>query len=123
MGDGAAIIPTDNTIYAPVSGEVTVAFETKHAYGIQSDNGAEILIHVGINTVELKGKNMESFVSPGQRVNAGDKLGTVDVQAVKDAGYDPTVMLIVTNSASYSSLNRKANQQVEHGDDVLTLNA
>ncbi|WP_308902842.1 sucrose-specific PTS transporter subunit IIBC [Latilactobacillus curvatus] len=123
MGDGAAIIPTDNTIYAPVSGEVTVAFETKHAYGIQSDNGAEILIHVGINTVELKGKNMESFVSPGQRVNAGDKMGTVDVQAVKDAGYDPTVMLIVTNSASYSSLNRKANQQVEHGDDVLTLNA
>ena len=62
MGNGAAVVPTDGTIYAPVDGELTVAYETKHAYGLKSDNGAEVLIHVGIDTVNLKGQHFESFV-------------------------------------------------------------
>src|SRR5699024_11538156 len=98
MGNGAAVVPTDVTIYAAVDGELTVAYETKHAYGLKSDNGAEVLIHVGINTVNLKGQHFESFVKQGQKVKKGDKLGTVDLDAVKAAGYDTTVMVVVTNT-------------------------
>ena len=94
MGDGAAVIPADGNIYSPVDGEVTVAYETKHAYGLKSDDGAEILIHIGIDTVNLKGEHFESFVKQGQRIKKGDKLGTVDLAAVKEAGYDTTVMAV-----------------------------
>lgn len=75
MGDGAAVIPSDGTIYAPVTGTVTIAYETKHAYGIKSDDGAEVLIHIGLDTVNLKGEHFESFVKQGQIVNKGDKHG------------------------------------------------
>lgn len=68
MGDGAAVIPEDGTIHAPIDGEITVAYETKHAYGIKGDNGAEVLLHIGIDTVNLKGENFTSNVAQGQRV-------------------------------------------------------
>lgn len=67
MGDGAAVIPSDGTIYSPVTGTVTIAYETKHAYGIKSDDGAEVLIHIGLDTVNLKGEHFESFVKQGQK--------------------------------------------------------
>ncbi|MCP0887592.1 sucrose-specific PTS transporter subunit IIBC [Ligilactobacillus sp. WILCCON 0076] len=121
MGDGAAIIPTDGTIYAPVDGEVTVAYETKHAYGLKSDNGAEVLIHIGIDTVNLKGAHFESFVKQGQKVKQGDKLGTVDVTQVKAAGYDPTVMVVVTNTGNYASVDRVNVTEVKHGDNLVAV--
>ncbi|HIX01847.1 MAG TPA: sucrose-specific PTS transporter subunit IIBC [Candidatus Ligilactobacillus excrementigallinarum] len=121
MGDGAAIVPTDGTIYAPVDGKITVAYETKHAYGIQSDNGAEVLIHIGIDTVNLKGEHFETFVKQGQEVKQGDKLGTIDIDAVQKAGYDPTVMTIITNTANYAEVGHKKVDEIHHGDDFIKV--
>ena len=123
MGDGAAVIPEDGTIYAPIDGEITVAYETKHAYGIKGDNGAEVLLHIGIDTVNLKGENFTSNVAQGQRVKKGDVLGTVDLAAVKNAGYDPTVMVIVTNTPNYKSVVRIDNSSVKHGENLIALEA
>ncbi|WP_054653418.1 sucrose-specific PTS transporter subunit IIBC [Limosilactobacillus equigenerosi] len=120
MGDGAAIVPTDNTIYAPFDGTIAVAYATKHAYGIKGDNGAEVLIHAGIDTVNLEGQFMESFVEQGQQVKKGDKLGTVDLAKVKEAGYDTTVMVILTNTANYQAVTADALGDVKHGDDLFT---
>lgn len=121
MGDGIAVVPDNGDIFAPVDGEITVAYETKHAFGIKSAAGAEILIHAGLDTVNLKGEHFESFVSQGQTVKKGDKLGSFDVQAVKTAGFDPTVMVIVTNTAAYSAVDQLANGQVAAGDELLAL--
>lgn len=120
MGDGAAVVPSDGTIYAPADGTLSVAYATKHAYGITADNGAEILIHAGIDTVNLEGQHMESFVEQGQTVKKGDKLGTIDLEAVKAAGYDTTVMVILTNIANYQTVSRDADGEVTHGDDLFT---
>ncbi|MGX5378249.1 sucrose-specific PTS transporter subunit IIBC [Ligilactobacillus sp. LYQ135] len=121
MGDGAAIIPTDGTIYSPVDGKITVAYETKHAYGISSNEGAEVLIHVGIDTVNLKGEHFETFVKQGQTVKKGDKLGTVDIDAVQKAGYDPTVMTVITNTANYAEVGHKKVDEIHHGDDFIKV--
>ena len=121
MGDGAAIVPSDGMVYSPVDGQVTVAYETKHAYGLKSKDGAEVLIHIGIDTVNLKGEGFESFVKQGQTVKAGDKLGTVDLAKVKAEGYDTTVMVVVTNTNNYASVNRLNVTDVKHGDNVVAV--
>lgn len=121
MGDGAAIVPSDGTVYSPVDGQVTVAYETKHAYGLKSKDGAEVLIHIGIDTVNLKGEGFESFVKQGQTVKTGDKLGTVDLAKVKAEGYDTTVMVVVTNTNNYASVNRLNVTAVKHGDNVVAV--
>ena len=123
MGDGAAVIPSDGTIYSPVNGTVTIAYETKHAYGIKSDNGAEVLIHIGLDTVNLKGEHFESFVKQGQRVEKGDKLGSVDLDAVKKAGYDTTVMVVITNTANYANVQRITDAGDKHGDKLIAVTA
>lgn len=121
MGKGAAIVPSEGTVYSPVSGEITVAYETKHAYGIKSDEGAEVLIHIGIDTVNLKGKNFTSNVKQGQHVEKGEVLGTVDVQGVIDAGYDPTVMVVITNTPSYANVQKIDGENKNHGDDLIAV--
>ena len=121
MGKGAAIVPSEGTVYSPVSGEITVAYESKHAYGIKSDEGAEVLIHIGIDTVNLKGKNFTSNVKQGQHVEKGEVLGTVDVQGVIDAGYDPTVMVVITNTPSYANVQKIDGENKNHGDDLIAL--
>lgn len=123
MGDGAAVIPSDGTIYSPVTGTVIIAYESKHAYGIKSDNGAEILIHIGLDTVNLKGEHFESFVKQGQRVEKGDKLGSVDLDAVKKAGYDTTVMVVITNTANYANVQRITDAGDKHGDKLIAVTA
>lgn len=121
MGDGAAIVPSDGTIYSPVDGTITVAYATKHAYGITADNGAEVLIHVGLDTVNLKGEHFTSAVKQDQKVKKGDKLGTIDLQAVADAGYDTTVMVVITNTANYTRVAHVTESDVKHGDQLITL--
>lgn len=123
MGDGAAVIPSDGTIYSPVNGTVTIVYETKHAYGIKSDNGAEVLIHIGLDTVNLKGEHFESFVKQGQRVEKGDKLGSVDLDAVKKAGYDTTVMVVITNTPNYANVQRITDAGDKHGDKLIAVTA
>ena len=123
MGDGAAVVPADGTIYAPADGEITVAYETKHAYGIKTDQGAEVLIHVGIDTVNLKGQHFTSNVTQGQKIKKGDVLGTADLEAIKQAGYDTTVMVIVTNTMNYASVERIDVDEVKHGDNLIAITA
>ena len=99
MGKTLAIYPTEEQIVSPGNGQVTALYPTHHAIGLKLDNGAEILLHIGINTVELKGRGFERFVKVGERVRLGQKLLSFDKQIIQAAGYDPTVLVIVTNTA------------------------
>lgn len=99
MGKTLAIYPIEEQIVSPENGQVTALYPTHHAIGLKLDNGAEILLHIGINTVELKGRGFETFVKVGERVRLGQKLLSFDKQIIQAAGYDPTVLVIVTNTA------------------------
>ncbi|MGH1790768.1 beta-glucoside-specific PTS transporter subunit IIABC [Enterococcus faecalis] len=99
MGKTLAIYPTEEQIVSPGNGQVTALYPTHHAIGLKLDNGAEILLHIGINTVELKGQGFETFVKVGERVRLGQKMLSFDKQIIQAAGYDPTVLVIVTNTA------------------------
>ncbi|MGO3792779.1 MAG: glucose PTS transporter subunit IIA, partial [Enterococcus gilvus] len=119
MGEGIAIIPEENTIVAPFDGTVSAIFPTKHAVGLTSDAGMELLIHVGIDTVELNGQYFESLVSVGDLVKAGQALLTVDFGAVKAAGYDPVVPIVVTNSETFIDVVPKDEMQSANYDDAV----
>ena len=98
MGDGIGIIPEDNLILSPVSGEVCMVFPTSHAFGLRMENGIEILIHIGIDTVNLNGEGFKSYVKQGDKIKMGDKLVHIDLDLIKKEGYDPTIMLILTKA-------------------------
>lgn len=104
MGKGMAIIPTDGEVMAPIAGTVTVLPDTKHAIGIKGDDGTELLVHIGIDTVELGGQGFETKVNVNDHVNAGDPVITFDIAAIQKAGYDPTVVTIVTNSNEFKEV-------------------
>jgi PTS system sucrose-specific IIC component len=104
MGLGAAIKNPDGKVYAPVDGEITVLFETKHAIGIRSAEGAEILIHVGLDTVKLNGEHFEAKVAQGDMVKKGQLLLEFDEAAIKAAGYDTTTPVLVTNAAEFGKI-------------------
>lgn len=99
MGEGAAVIPTNNEIKAPVSGIVTTIFPTKHAIGFTSSSGLEVLIHIGIDTVNLKGEGFDIQVNEGEAIQKGQIIGTVDLKAIKEKGFETTTMIVVTNSS------------------------
>lgn len=121
MGKGIAVKPSGNTVYSPVDGTVQIAFETGHAYGLKSDNGAEVLIHIGIDTVSMNGEGFAQKVTAHQKVNKGDVLGTFDTAAIAAAGLDDTTMIIVTNTADYSEVSPVAEGRVAEGTDLLEL--
>lgn len=122
MGKGIAIKPSDNTVYSPVDGTVQIAFETGHAYGLKSNDGAEILIHIGIDTVSMAGKGFKQAVSANQTVKKGDVLGTFDLNDIAAAGLDSTTMVIVTNTADYVEVNPVATGTVAKGDALIAVN-
>ena len=97
LGDGAAVMPEKNVITSPVSGKIVQVFDTKHAYTITSDDGLEILIHIGLNTVELKGEGFEALVKEGDRVAAGDKLAIVNLEDIAERGYMLYTPVVITN--------------------------
>ena len=111
MGDGFAIEPTNGEVVAPCDGEIVTVFPTGHASGLRDKNGREILIHLGIDTVELKGKGFKPFVTEGQKVKAGDRLAEMDLELVKEAGKFTTSMLLFTTGEQVEVL--KENQVVE----------
>ena len=121
MGKGIAVKPSGNTVYSPVDGIVQIAFETGHAYGLKSDNGAEVLIHIGIDTVSMNGEGFAQKVTANQKVKKGDVLGTFDTAAIAAAGLDDTTMIIVTNTADYSEVTPVAEGTVAEGADLLEL--
>lgn len=100
MGDGFAIIPSEGKIYAPVNGRIMMTFPTKHALGIQAEDGTEILIHAGIDTVELKGKGFNMYVEENQYVKQGDILMEADIDYIKKQGKSPITIIIFTSGNS-----------------------
>lgn len=123
MGQGIAVKPSQGVVYAPADAEVSIAFATGHAYGLKTANGAEILIHVGIDTVTMNGEGFEQKVSQGDKVKAGDVLGTFDSSKIAAAGLDDTTMVIVTNTADYASVTPVASGSVVKGDVIIEVKA
>lgn len=121
MGKGVAIIPESDQLFAPADGVLTVMYDSKHAYGIQADSGAEILIHIGIDTVNLAGQFFSTNKKKGERVKKGELLGTFDREAIKKSGYDDTVMLLVTNSTAYGDVSTLDKPTVTQGEDILAV--
>jgi len=121
MGKGIAIKPTGDTVYSPVDGTIQVTFETGHAYGLKSNDGAEILIHIGIDTVSMGGKGFIQKVTANQKVKKGDILGTFDRTLIKEAGLDDTTMVIVTNTADYSKVTPLIKGTVTATTDLLEV--
>lgn len=122
MGKGVAIIPTEGKLYSPVNGKVVSIFDTKHAIGILSDNGIEILLHIGIDTVQLQGKYFKSFVKVDDIIKIGDLLLEFDIEAIKREGYSITTPVIITNSNDYLEVLLSSNNIVNSGDEILKIN-
>ena len=122
LGQGVAIITSEGKLYAPVSGTVTALFPTNHAIGVTSEDGAEVLMHIGMDTVQLDGKHFKAHVEQGARVEKGQLLIEFDVAAIKDAGYDLTTPVVVTNQDKYeiTATNEKT---VKSQDNLLELKA
>lgn len=121
MGPGVAIAPSDGTVYAPSDGVVTVVSDTGHCYGMKTDQGAEILIHIGIDTVSMNGEGFNSRVSQGDKVCAGDILGTFDSQKIVSCGLDNTTMIIITNMDSYHSFTVLANGTIGKNENIIEI--
>lgn len=119
MGQGIAIEPEEDVVKSPVAGTVSLVYPTGHAIGITSDKGAEILIHIGIDTVNLKGKHFKALIEQGQKVTVGTPLVEFDYQAIQAAGYAPTVTMIVTNSDQYQVETRS--DGATDDDALMTL--
>ena len=121
MGQGIAVKPSKGVVYAPADSEIAIAFPTGHAYGLKTDNGAEILIHVGIDTVSLNGEGFEAKVSQGDRVKAGDIIGTFDSEVIAANGLDDTTMVIITNTMDYAEVTPITTGSVTNKTRVLEL--
>ncbi len=112
VGKGVAIIPAEGKLYSPVNGVVQTVFPTRHAYGIISDSGVEILMHIGLDTVNLQGKYFESKVKDGQAVKAGELLAEFNLEEIKNLGYDTSTEVIITNSKDYESIKEHYNDSI-----------
>ena len=120
LGKGVGIIPSNNEIIAPIGGTISTFFPTKHAIGITTDQGVDVLIHVGIDTVELNGKHFTPLKKQGDSINRGDPLLLVDFKEIERAGYDTTVMVVVTNTADYKNIKINTGNK-EKGEIVIKL--
>ena len=121
LGEGVGIQPTDSEVVAPVSGVLQTVAETGHAFGIKTDDGVEVLVHVGIDTVKMNGEGFAVKVKADERVNAGDPLVSVDFAKVKDAGYSTTTLMTVLNTAALTSVTPKTGIDVKAGDEVIDI--
>ncbi|WP_300121022.1 beta-glucoside-specific PTS transporter subunit IIABC [uncultured Enterococcus sp.] len=122
LGQGVAIEPTDNIIYSPIEGTVETIFETKHAIGLKSADGLELLIHIGMDTVNLKGDGFKQLIEVGQKVQIGTPLMEVDFAKIKAAGYEIVTPMVITNAPENLSLNVVSNEEAHHGDILVILN-
>lgn len=121
LGQGMAVIPEEGRVYAPFDGTVEMVFDTRHAVALTSQDGAEVLIHIGINTVELGGRHYETYVNAGDTVRAGQLLITFDAEAIKSEGYDITTPVIITNSDDYKEIKVEKTGSVKEMEKILAL--
>ncbi|AMB99537.1 PTS beta-glucoside transporter subunit EIIBCA [Aerococcus urinaehominis] len=123
MGKGAAILPSEGKIYAPVTGELSVTNDSKHAYGFTGQDGLEVLIHIGIDTVKMNGQGFTSHLSQGDQVTTGQLVAEFDIDTIKAAGYDPTVMVIITNSNDFQNFDYPVKDQntIKTGQSLIEV--
>lgn len=120
LGKGAAVIPADTKFYSPAAGTVTTVFPTGHAVAVTTDEGVEVLIHIGLDTVKLDGKHFTIHAEDGQKVEKGDLLLEADLEQIKAEGYDIITPVIICNSDEFAEIQAQAGD-VAHGDTILTL--
>ena len=123
LGKGVAIEPSEGKLFAPADATVQMVMDTKHAIGLASDDGVEILLHIGIDTVNLKGENFETHVQAEQKVKKGDLLISFDIDGIKAAGYKCTTPMIISNTADYADVCAVASGDINAGADLLSLKA
>ena len=121
LGKGAAIVPEKGVIYAPFDGRVDVMFETGHAVGLVGENGVELLVHIGIDTVNLEGKYFSSKKAAGDVVKKGDVLIEFDIEKIKEAGYDVTTPVIVSNTDQYAIVEKTATGEVTKESNLIKV--
>lgn len=121
LGKGVAIQPADGKIYAPADGTIEMLFDTKHAVSMTTTEGVELLVHIGLDTVALKGEHFTAHKGNGDAVKKGDLLISVDLEAVKAAGYDVITPMVVCNTSDYQTVEAVTGSDVNPGDTVLIL--
>lgn len=119
LGPGCGILPTGNTVIAPFNGTVIQAADTFHAVGLASDDGLELLIHVGVDTVDMGGKGFRYYVKDGQKVRRGDQLIAFDREVIKAAGHSDAIAVVVTNSDDFTGVELQNLGEVRHGELIL----
>ncbi|MBI0831059.1 PTS beta-glucoside transporter subunit IIABC, partial [Escherichia coli] len=121
LGKGIAILPSVGEVRSPVAGRIASLFATLHAIGIESDDGVEILIHVGIDTVKLDGKFFSAHVNVGDKVNTGDRLISFDIPAIREAGFDLTTPVLISNSDDFTDVLPHGTAQISAGEPLLSI--
>lgn len=121
LGQGIAIVPTDGKFYAPADGIVATVFPTGHAAAIKTTGDADVLLHIGLDTVKLNGKYFTIYVEEGQQVKKGDLLLEADLEAVREAGYDTSTPIVICNTDAFDKIETSGAGEVAAGDEILRL--
>ncbi len=121
LGKGAAIMPSEGVVYAPADGVITAMFPTGHAIGMMTDSGVEVLIHVGMDTVQMEGRGFYPMIQPGERVVKGQKLLEFDMDLIREAGFSLVTPVLITNFMQYEEVAASEKAAVKNGDRFLTV--
>ncbi|MEZ3469788.1 MAG: PTS glucose transporter subunit IIA [Schaedlerella sp.] len=121
LGKGVAVVPAVVKVFAPADGEIAMVFETLHAVSMNADFGAEILIHVGLDTVTMKGEGFTGHVKAGDKVKKGDLLLEMDLEKIQAAGYDTVTPMLICNTDAYADVEGLSGKDVNPGDDILVI--
>ena len=121
LGPGIAIVPSNGTVVSPINGTIATVMDTKHAVCIQGEDGLELIVHAGLDTVELNGKYYQTYKEIGDQVKAGDVLLEFDLEEITKAGYDVTTPIVITNLGDYKITKCLTGQQVKSGEEVIQL--
>lgn len=121
LGQGIAIVPSNGTVVSPINGTIATVMDTKHAVCIQGEDGLELIVHAGLDTVELNGKYYQTYKEIGDQVKAGDVLLEFDLEEITKAGYDVTTPIVITNLGDYKITKCLTGQQVKAGEEVIQL--